>query len=166
MPIGRPPKPVEQKRLAGNPGHRPLPDTLAVLPVAEGGIPKAPKGFGRLAKQEWRRIFTVAGPWIAPTDVPLVTMFCQGCQEREELRQVIARDGRFAAGSAGQLVTHPAVGQLRALERQLTAWLSLCGFTPSDRARLGLAEVQRMSKLDELRARRKAEPTVVEAERE
>jgi hypothetical protein len=42
---------------------------------------------------------------------------------------------------------------LRDLDRQLVANLSLLGFTPTDRSRLGVAEVKRQSKLEELRSR-------------
>ena len=45
---------------------------------------------------------------------------------------------------------------LRELERQIISQLALLGFSPSDRARLGIAEVKKESKLDEL-LRRKAE---------
>jgi hypothetical protein len=45
---------------------------------------------------------------------------------------------------------------LRELERQIVSNLGLLGFSPSDRARLGLAEVKKESKLEEL-LRRKAE---------
>jgi hypothetical protein len=42
---------------------------------------------------------------------------------------------------------------LRELDRQLVANLSLLGFTPTDRTRLGVAEVKRQSKLEELKSR-------------
>ena len=45
---------------------------------------------------------------------------------------------------------------LRELDKQITNAYSLLGFTPSDRSRLGVAEVKKESKLDEL-MRRKAE---------
>jgi hypothetical protein len=43
---------------------------------------------------------------------------------------------------------------LRELDRQIVSNLSLLGFTPSDRARLGVAEVKAKSKLEELMERR------------
>jgi hypothetical protein len=39
---------------------------------------------------------------------------------------------------------------LRELDRAIVSNLSLLGFSPSDRSRLGLAEVKKMSKLEEL----------------
>jgi hypothetical protein len=43
---------------------------------------------------------------------------------------------------------------LRELDRQIISNLSLLGFTPSDRSKLGVAEVKAMSKLEELMARK------------
>jgi len=51
-------------------------------------------------------------------------------------------------------VTHPMVNQLKELRVQMTTWLSAIGFSPSDRARLGLAEVRVRDELDELAQRR------------
>lgn len=48
---------------------------------------------------------------------------------------------------------NPAVQQLRKLEELITRYEGLCGFTPSDRSRLGLAEVKAASALDQLIAR-------------
>jgi len=41
---------------------------------------------------------------------------------------------------------------LRELDRQIVSSLSLLGFSPSDRSRLGVAEVKARSALEELRA--------------
>ena len=43
---------------------------------------------------------------------------------------------------------------LRQLDKQLVSNLSLLGFTPSDRSRLGLVQVKAKSKLEELMERR------------
>ena len=43
---------------------------------------------------------------------------------------------------------------LNDVEKLISGNLSLLGFTPSDRSRLGVAEVRAYSKIDELRARR------------
>jgi hypothetical protein len=52
------------------------------------------------------------------------------------------------------MVTHPLVTQLANLRTQMTAWLAAIGFSPSDRSRLGLAEVRVRNELDELERRR------------
>jgi hypothetical protein len=43
---------------------------------------------------------------------------------------------------------------LRELEKSIYSNLSLLGFTPTDRSRLGVAEVKKMSKLEELMTRK------------
>jgi UPF0755 protein len=44
---------------------------------------------------------------------------------------------------------------LRSLEKQIVENLSLLGFTPTDRSRLGIAEVRKLSKLEALREKYK-----------
>lgn len=155
MPGGRPPKPVEQKRLAGNPGRRPLPEPLIALPVPANTIPKTPRGLKSPGRSVWKRLWSVGRAWLSDTtDYDLVLRLAQAHDERDELRRVIDKDGYFATGSQGQTVSHPAVAQIRALEQLMTRYEGLCGFTPSDRSRLGLAEVTRVSKLDEFLSRR------------
>jgi len=56
----------------------------------------------------------------------------------------------------GQHVTHPYVKQLQDLRVQMTAWLSALGFSPTDRARLGVGEVRESDMFDELQRRREA----------
>jgi P27 family predicted phage terminase small subunit len=150
MPMGRPPKPVEQKRLAGNPGKRPLPEPVVVIPSAELAVPAYPRGLRKVGKEAWDRLWRVGGAWLSPaTDWDIMVRLCQAHDEREELRRAVRKHGHSATGGNGQEVAHPAVLQLRTLEGLITRWESLCGFTPSDRSRLGLVEVQRLSKLDE-----------------
>jgi phage terminase small subunit len=62
---------------------------------------------------------------------------------------------RFYTLPNGSFVTHPVVQQLKDLRVQMTAWLAALGYSPSDRARLGLGEVRVSDVLDDLEARRK-----------
>jgi P27 family predicted phage terminase small subunit len=156
MAGGRPPKPVEQKRLAGNPGKRPLPEPISILPVQAHTIPKAPRGLGPAGRRCWRRIWALGRAWISETsDLDIATRLAEAHDERQSLRETIAEQGYFTTGSQGQVVSHPAVAQIRALEQLMTRYESLCGLTPSDRSRLGVAEVTRMSKLDDFLSRRR-----------
>lgn len=153
--MGRPPKPVEQKRRNGNPGQRPLPAPIIILPSAEMDVPDPPRGLRKAGKERWCRLWGVGAAWLSErTDWDIMVRLCEAHDEREELRREVKRRGRYSTGSQGQLVTHPAVEQLRTIENLITRWESLCGFTPSDRSRLGMAEVQRVSKLEELIAKR------------
>jgi phage terminase small subunit len=81
------------------------------------------------------------------------------CQAHEEIEQMRAA---FADGSAertyissnGSIVSHPFIAQIKDLRVQTTSWLAALGFSPADRARLGLAEVRVRDELDDLMRRR------------
>lgn len=114
-----------------------------------------PAGLKRSGKAAWQRYWSLGSTWLsATTDLEIMVRLCQGYDERDALRKIIKSEGYTAVGSTGQIVAHPAVGMVRQLEAQITRWESLCGFTPSDRSRLGMAEVQRVSKLDAFLSRR------------
>lgn len=145
MPAGRPSKPIEQKRLLGNPGKRALPDErlITMIPAATSK-PDAPRPLLKYGQDLWDRIWDAGTNWISPnTDLELLTMTCEMVDERWNLRIKVMQndDPRMRRG-------------LRELDRQIVSNLSLMGFTPSDRSRLGLAEVKAHSKFAELQARR------------
>lgn len=142
-PMGRPPKPIEQKRALGNPGKRPLPTegSLVLLPSMYE-VPEPPRPLvTEAAKALWNRTWTMGQTWLSPqTDIELLLMTCEMVDERWNLRIKVLQDNRPEERKG-----------LRDLERQLVANLSLLGFTPTDRSRLGVAEVKKISKLEALR---------------
>lgn len=144
---GRPPKPIEQKRLIGNPGQRPLPDQQNVtLMPAVTEPPEPPRPLGEAGRQLWDRAWTSGAGWLARhTDAWTLLLVCEQMDERQDLRERVlaTKDWRDRAG-------------LRALDAQILAGLSLLAFNPVDRARLGVAEVVSVSKLDALRRQRQA----------
>jgi len=145
MPAGRPAKPIEQKRLLGNPGKRALPDgqSLEILPMAQEA-PEPHRPLLTHGRELWDRVWNSGIAWISPdTDVELLLMTCEMVDERWNLRiKVMSSDNMQMAR------------RLDNLSRIIIANLSLLGFSPSDRARLGVAEVKRISKIEELRRRR------------
>ena len=156
MPAGRPPTPTERKRRTGNPGKRPLPEPVVQL-AAVAHIPPPPATLAEAGRTVWERLWTAGQAWLSPTtDLDLLTRLCEAHDEREAIRDAIAEEGYMVTGSMGQRRANPLLSELRSLEAQMTRYESLCGFTPTDRARLGYAEVKRASKLDELIARRQA----------
>jgi len=139
--MGRPPVPVERKRALGNPGKRKLPDETSVtmIPAAEEK-PEPPRPLMKYGQELWDRVWNAGTNWISPnTDLELLVMTCEMVDERWNLRVKVMQnnDARMRRG-------------LRELDRQIIGNLSLLGFTPSDRSRLGLAEVKAKSKLEEL----------------
>lgn len=150
MPAGRPPKPLEQKRRTGRTAHtdsggRRLPDQsdVILLPMAPG-VPEPPTDFGLEATRMWNRAWGEAITWLSPdSDMETVE---QACRLVDDV--AVARE-RYRA------TRDPAdVRALVAVQKLLHEALSVLGFDPTARSRLGLAEVKRVSKLDELRARR------------
>jgi hypothetical protein len=141
---GRPPKPTEQKRMIGNPGKRPLPNQgeMVLLPSAYD-IPEPHRPLLSAGRQLWDRIWGMGQTWLSPlTDIEILLMTCELLDERRNLRIQVLQNNRPDERKS-----------LRELDRQLVANLSLLGFTPTDRSRLGVAEVKRASKLEELKAR-------------
>jgi hypothetical protein len=145
MPAGRPSKPIEQKRLLGNPGRRPIPEmgALQILPgITE--IPEPSRPLLKYGRELWDKVWEQGLNWISPnTDSELLLMTCEMIDERWNLRVKVMQtdDVRLRRG-------------LRELDRQIISNLSLLGFTPSDRSKLGVAEVKAMSKLEELQLRK------------
>lgn len=152
MPPGRPPKPLEQKRRTGrspgrDSGGRKLPEAgaLVAMPMAEG-VPEPPLDFGLEARRLWERAWSEAIHWLSPaSDMEVVE---QACRLVDDV--AVARERYRATRDPGDL------RGLVAVQKLLHEALSALGFDPTARSRLGLAEVKRASKLDELRARRSA----------
>jgi len=144
---GRPPKPVEQKRLLGNPGKRALPKEgeYQILPAADEA-PEPSRPLGKPGRELWDRVWSNGVAWISPsTDAEILLMTCEMIDERWNLRARVLqsedpKDRR----------------NLTQLTKLIQENLSLLGFTPADRTRLGVAEVKAQSKLEELMARRNA----------
>jgi P27 family predicted phage terminase small subunit len=154
--VGRPTTPAEKKRRAGNPGKRALPEPAGAI---EGLTtpPEPPADLRAAGKDTWERIWRFAGccpqPWIGPTDYDLVALIARGMDERAWLVDCVENEGATFTTDKGYVGVHPALSELRKLDAQLTTWLGLGGLTPSDRSRLGFAEVKRASKLADLRSR-------------
>ena len=144
MNNGRPPIPIEQKRLRGTLRNDRLPNGQPATLVQPDGIPEPPRGLGEKGSEFWSLAHSV-GHWISHTsDRQLVTMACEQIEEREQLRVLVLanpEDHRLRAG-------------LRDLEKALTTSLALMGFSPADRSRLGLVEVRKENKLEELMRRK------------
>lgn len=136
-----PPKPLEQKRLTGNPGKRALPKegNLVLIPQVENPEPLRPLKDTGLAF--WDEAWGKGQLWLGRTDKWLVQLTAEMLDEREELREIISQ------GSGED--TWRDRRQLRDLERSIVSNLSLLAWTPVDRSRYGLAEVKAKSKLAE-----------------
>jgi len=136
-----PPKPIEQKRLIGNPGRRPLPKDAVELPQLSG-VPVPLRPLGDTGSAFWDEAWGKGQLWLGRTDAWLVQLTAEMLDERDELRGILAE--RVARGDDDSWRDRR---QLRDLERSLISNLSLMAWTPVDRSRYGLAEVKAKSKL-------------------
>ena len=138
--MANPPKPAELKRLTGNPGRRPIPQPAEYIP---GGYvePERPLEFAGM--QLWRSAMSVGEQWLArKTDTQLLLLVCEQMDRRTDLIAKIHETQEWRLYRA-----------LHDLEKMIAVNLGVLGFTPTDRTRLGLAEVKTASKLQELRER-------------
>ena len=132
--------------LAGMPrknGKSALASHLAVFDLVFG--PRGGETYSVAATRDQARIVFGEGEiWISPRlDVDLLERTCRA------LDRLVVLDKLFEDDPSER----KTVMSINETEKLLASDLGLLGFTPSDRARLGLAEIKRQSKLDELRAR-------------
>lgn len=158
-PNGRPSKPVEAQRALGNPGHRSMPAAPMPGQALEGvsSLPKPPADLGPSGLDLWFHVWEAGRQWLAPaSDRTIVTLLCQAEDELQSMRLAFltGEAERTYVTSNGSIVSHPYIAQMKDLRAQMTAWLAALGFSPADRARLGLAEVRVRDAIDELQRRR------------
>ena len=113
---------------------------------------KAPKGLGTAGRRLWRDVLAdVAEGWqLDARDLALLEAACRAADRAVALDEAIENDGLMVAGSQGQRVLHPAVGEAR-LQRQLVAvLLGKVELAPPGKARLSDA------RRDQLQAARQA----------
>jgi hypothetical protein len=135
-----PPKPIEVKRLTGNPGRRPLPKPNATIALPGGRVDPI-RELGEAGQSLWDTVFHHGELWVSSrTDVQFLQMVCEQLDRREWLREIV---------TANPEEWH-LIKQLNDLERLISGNLGLLGFTPADRTRLGLAEIKARTKLEQL----------------
>jgi hypothetical protein len=128
---GRPPKPIEQKKKSGTyrPDRDPSNGNLAVVPAVE------PDGWELPVAEALERVLEMGVPWLGSTDNPTLSLLGDALELADRAK---------AAGSIREQI---------AAQEHVAKLLAQLGFDPTSRARLGLAEVSRVSKLEALKAK-------------
>lgn len=137
-----PGKPAEEKRRIGSRNYKPA-NNLIILESADN-VPEPIRRLDSSGLDLWVRVWSMGNTWISPrTDVELLQITCEQLDERDSLRDYVIDniDARFERSA------------LRELEKSIRSNLSLLGFTPTDRMKLGVAEVQALNKLEKMRAK-------------
>ena len=149
---GPPPLPTEAKKRRGTLRKDRTPTALSVIePVARDLTP--PSTLGDVGAAEWRHVLASC-PWIGASDLTVLRLYCAALDRASLLEAGLAEMGMVLYTDKGYAYLNPAHGALATTEAQLTKWSSLLGLSPSDRSRLGVAEVKARSKLEELMDRR------------
>ena len=138
-----PGKPAEVKKKLGSRHYsEPVTDVQLIQPDE---TPEPTRQLGHSGLQLWNRVWNGGKIWLSHrTDIELVQMVCEQLDERDQLREYVMNNIEAWHERAG----------LRSLEREIASNLSMLGFTPSDRTKLGLAEVKAESKLQQLKVQR------------
>lgn len=149
---GPKPLPVELKRRRGTARADRSPRALTIIePTPAGLLP--PDTLGDEGALEWRHVLASC-QWLAPSDIRVLRLYCEALDRRSTLLAELASQGWVLYTDKGYAYANPASGALSTTEAQITKWLSLLGLTPSDRGRLGVAEVKAQSALERIRAQR------------
>jgi P27 family predicted phage terminase small subunit len=144
-------KPVLQVVREGNPGHRPVPETL-VLPLADLEEPDWLETFAavrdkdvqaanrrarEVARREWRRVVPVlkVSAGLAAVDLTVVTDYCVVVARIDQCERRLSRDGLLQLGERGWQKNGATtiVGQYR---QQLARYIGELGLSPSARGRI------------------------------
>lgn len=158
MPAGRPRKPRELAKATMRDDNtmadgRAVP-SMAIVPRCDDEIvPVSPVDLSERGQIEWDKVWT-AGHWLkADQDYHLVVALAEAYDEIEAYRDQIKIDGLMTRGSAGGMIANPLIKEVRACQATIIKCLSLLGFSPSDRMRLGIQEIQRANGLADLQAK-------------
>lgn len=141
--MANPGKPAEEKRRIGSRNYKPADELIMLEKVSSMPVPLRRLGDSGLAL--WNRTWQMGQVWLsANTDIELLQMTCEQLDERDLLLEYVFENTdncRFERSA------------LRELDKSIRTNLSLMGFTPTDRMKLGVAEVKRMSIIEEMMTR-------------
>lgn len=151
-PTGPPPTPNEVLRKRGGHGQgwrvtNESAKTVTKLPA--GKVPEKPlRVLGKEGRASWDRIRAAASPWLAESDVERIQTYCETVDIYIAM-QTKARLGKF--DRLDPVDRKREMDVLRDLRKQVNDGLAELGFTPADRARLGVGEVEELDDLEKWR---------------
>lgn len=141
-------KPNELARKQGNPGKRKLPALATVTMIPRAGE-IAPAHLTPDRQALWLDIRETAF-WISHTDESNLLLLCEKLDRRAELQAKLQNSDFVLFTDKGYAYANPLVGMLSTIENEIAKLFSQLGLTPTDRTRLGVAEVKARSALDQL----------------
>jgi P27 family predicted phage terminase small subunit len=102
--------------------------------------PRPPKTLRAPGRRWWAALWAAGARWLDPAaDELLLVRLCGLIDLAAAVDHQLAKQGRWYTTPQGQRLAHPAVADSRHLHAAITSLMSIAGFTPTDRARLGVA---------------------------
>lgn len=135
MARGRKPKPTEQKRLAGNPGKRALPeDELQFDPI---NSVEAPEHLDELATQCWNTYAPLlcGQKVLCVTDLHNLEIFCNAYSGYRQ-SMLLAAGEITVYQDNGTIKKNPALSAANEFANQMKSFGALLGLSPADRTRI------------------------------
>jgi P27 family predicted phage terminase small subunit len=137
---GRKPKPTAQRRLTGNPGHRPLNMDEPLAPALDVGFDTPPPELADVprAQEEWRRLAPLLrqARHVTGTDRTALIAVCLEWAEYLDAMEKVRALGRVVRTPTGYPMTNPyRTIATKALAACNKLWPEL-GLTPSSRSRI------------------------------
>jgi P27 family predicted phage terminase small subunit len=130
-----------------------MPDVNAVESVAPMTM-EAPADLGSAGRELWGHV-TRSAVWLAETDKPMLALLCQKVDRRNEYLAIANSSEPVLWTDKGYAYANPIVGMLSTLEGEITKLAAQMGLTPTERSRMGLAEVKARNAFEDLLAKRR-----------
>jgi len=139
MTKGRKPKPTEFKRLAGNPGRRPLNDAEPHPPII---LPDAPSELNAVGRAKWdelaRKLFNQG--ILTELDIDLLYLYCINFQNFMDAQEKIKIfGGPVVKTEKGNPIQNPYLNIANQCQERMIKLASLFGMSPVDRSRIKAA---------------------------
>ncbi len=139
---GRRPKPTVLKKLAGNPGKRPLNKNE---PQPKSSIPDCPRFLAKEAVLEWNRItveLSVLGV-VTQIDRAALAAYCQVWARWARAEDKLNQEGEVVLTDNGSPIQNPYLSIANKALKQMREFLIEFGMTPSSRSRISGAPKKR-----------------------
>jgi P27 family predicted phage terminase small subunit len=102
----------------------------------------------------WERV-AAGAVWLAESDKPTLELLCEKVDRRADFLERLADTDPVLFTDKGYAYANPLVGMLSTIETEIAKLFSALGLTPSDRTRMGLAEVKARNAFEEMMARKR-----------
>lgn len=135
MPAGRPRKPTQLKKLAGNPGKRALPRDE---PTPTVRLPSPPRHLSGRARYEWRRLGAQLEQLGLMTTVDLraLELLCVSYDQMRTCQEKVDELGMVVYTPQGYPMTNPWFTNMAKLQAEVAKMLREFGLTPASRSRV------------------------------